>query len=210
MIGRIKGTLLEKAAPELLVDVNGVGYELQAPLSTFADIGALGSVVTLHTHLAVREDAHQLYGFSDTSQRLLFKTLIKVSGVGPKLALAILSGMDVQLFAQCIHQQDVTALTKLPGVGKKTAERLIIEMKDRLTEWQAPAPLWQAADDQDRSSERQQKQEAESALIALGYKPQEASRMLSKIDRDITSSEDMIRAALRNSMGVGAGSGAKA
>lgn len=201
MIGRLQGILLEKSAPELLVDVHGVGYELQAPMSTFAMLGNLGDSVLLYTHLAIREDAHQLYGFSDKSQRTLFRTLIKVSGVGPKLALAILSGMDVNAFASCVHNQDTVALTKLPGVGKKTAERLIVEMKDRLKEWQAPAPLWQAADQVEQASADQILQEAESALVALGYKPAEAARMLNKVAGESSSAEELIRQALKQTLG---------
>ena len=132
MIGRLSGVLLEKQAPDLLIDVNGVGYEVQAPLSSFLDIGQVGSNITLLTHFVVREDAKLLYGFSDKMQRTMFRTLIKVSGVGPKLALGILSSMDADTFARCIQNHEVTALTKLPGVGKKTAERLIVEMQDRL------------------------------------------------------------------------------
>ena len=200
MIGRLQGIILEKQAPELLIDVNGVGYEVQAPISTFATLGQTGSVAVLYTHLAIREDAHQLYGFSDKSQRTLFRTLIKVSGVGPKLALAILSGMDVNSFAACVHAEDVTALTKLPGVGKKTAERLIVEMRDRLKEWQAPSPLWAAADAADKASVDAMLLEAEGALIALGYKPQDASKMLNKVSGAETP-EEMIRLALRNTLG---------
>ncbi|MDF1763457.1 MAG: Holliday junction branch migration protein RuvA [Oleibacter sp.] len=201
MIGRLQGVILEKQAPDILIDVQGIGYEVQAPLSTFAVLGAVGSKITLHTHLTIREDAHLLYGFSDKSERSLFRTLIKVSGVGPKLALAILSGMDVNAFAHCVHSEDVTSLTRLPGVGKKTAERLIVEMKDRLKEWQAPAPLWAAADATETQAQDQMLAEAESALVALGYKPQEASKMLIKVSDQCSTSEDMIRQALRSSMG---------
>ncbi len=201
MIGRLQGVIVEKQAPELLLDVNGVGYEIQAPISTFAMLGKAGSQATLYTHLAIREDAHQLYGFSDKAQRTLFRTLIKVSGVGPKLALAILSGMDVNAFALCVHNEDVTALTKLPGVGKKTAERLIVEMRDRLKEWQAPAPLWAAADQADRAVQDNMLLEAESALIALGYKPQDAAKMLNKVAAQADSSEDLIRLALKSTLG---------
>ncbi|MCA6062283.1 Holliday junction branch migration protein RuvA [Thalassolituus marinus] len=201
MIGRLQGVIVEKQAPELLLDVNGVGYEIQAPISTFAMLGKAGSQATLYTHLAIREDAHQLYGFSDKAQRTLFRTLIKVSGVGPKLALAILSGMDVNAFALCVHNEDVSALTKLPGVGKKTAERLIVEMRDRLKEWQAPAPLWAAADQADRAVQDNMLLEAESALIALGYKPQDAAKMLNKVAAEADSSEDLIRLALKSTLG---------
>ncbi|CCK76714.1 MAG: Holliday junction branch migration protein RuvA [Oleispira antarctica] len=200
MIGRLSGVLIEKQAPDLLIDVNGVGYEVQAPLSSFLDIGALGSKITLLTHLVVREDAQLLYGFSDKMQRTMFRTLIKVSGVGPKLALGILSSMDADTFARCIQNHEVAALTKLPGVGKKTAERLIVEMQDRLKEWQTQAPLWAAVEQSDTANRNHLLSEAEAALISLGYKPQEATKMLSKMPTDIDSSEDMIRRALKGMM----------
>ncbi|QQD24514.1 Holliday junction branch migration protein RuvA [Venatoribacter cucullus] len=200
MIGRLQGVIVEKQAPELLLDVNGVGYEILAPISTFAMLGAIGSPATLYTHLSIREDAHQLYGFSDKNQRTLFRTLIKVSGVGPKMALAILSGMDAKAFAICVHNEDIAALTKLPGVGKKTAERLIVEMRDRLTEWDAPAPLWVAADSSEQASTDAMLREAEGALVALGYKPQDAAKMLNKVAAQASSPEDMIRLALRSTL----------
>src|SRR5690606_29183526 len=184
MIGRLQGIILEKQAPELLLDVNGVGYELLAPISTFALLGRVGEPATLYTHLAIREDAHQLYGFVQKSDRTLFRTLIKVSGVGPKLALGILSGMDIEAFANCIQHEDLKSLTKLPGVGKKTAERLIIEMRDRLKEWQSSAPLWAQVEQNEKAQADAMLQEAESALIALGYKPQDASKMLLKVAKD--------------------------
>ena len=136
MIDFLIGTLVEKSAPNLTLDVNGVGYELQASLSTFTVLPGIGESVKLLTHFVVREDAQLLYAFADPIERKLFRTLIKVNGVGPKLALAILSGMDVAAFNRCILANDVKSLTRLPGVGKKTAERLIIEMKDRMSEWQ--------------------------------------------------------------------------
>lgn len=200
MIGRLQGVIVEKQAPELLLDVKGVGYEILAPISTFAMLGAIGSPATLYTHLSIREDAHQLYGFSDKNQRTLFRTLIKVSGVGPKMALAILSGMDAKAFAICVHNEDIAALTKLPGVGKKTAERLIVEMRDRLTEWDAPAPLWVAADSSEQASADAMLREAEGALVALGYKPQDAAKMLNKVAAQANSPEDMIRLALRSTL----------
>ncbi|MFC3679051.1 Holliday junction branch migration protein RuvA [Bacterioplanoides pacificum] len=201
MIGRLQGIILEKQAPDLLIDVNGVGYEVQAPLSTFVSLGKTGDVAVVYTHLAIREDAHQLYAFSDKGQRTLFRTLIKVSGVGPKLALAILSGMDVNAFAACVHAEDVTALTKLPGVGKKTAERLIVEMRDRLKEWQAPAPLWAAVDAAEQAGQNQLLAEAEGALVALGYKPTDAAKMLNKVAADGLSAEELIRLALKSTLG---------
>jgi len=200
MIGRLSGVLIEKQAPDLLIDVNGVGYEVQAPLSSFLDIGPIGGKITLLTHMVVREDAQLLYGFSDKMQRTMFRTLIKVSGVGPKLALGILSSMDADTFARCIQNHEVTALTKLPGVGKKTAERLIVEMQDRLKEWQTQAPLWAAVEQTEVNNRNHLLAEAESALISLGYKPQEATKMLSKMPDDINSSEEMIRRALKGMM----------
>lgn len=200
MIGRLSGVLIEKQAPDLLIDVNGVGYEVQAPLSSFLDIGPVGGKITLLTHMVVREDAQLLYGFSDKMQRTMFRTLIKVSGVGPKLALGILSSMDADTFARCIQNHEVTALTKLPGVGKKTAERLIVEMQDRLKEWQTQAPLWAAVEQTEVNNRNHLLAEAESALISLGYKPQEATKMLSKMPDDINSSEEMIRRALKGMM----------
>ena len=200
MIGRLQGLILEKQAPQLLIDVMGVGYEVQAPLSTFAVLGGLGEAVVLHTHLAIREDAHQLFGFADKAERTLFRTLIKVSGVGPKLALAILSGMDAASFAACVHEENVTALTRLPGVGKKTAERLIVEMRDRLKEWQSPAPSLLSESQPSVPSRDQMLAEAESALVALGYKPQEAGKMLMKVPDTFTTAEELIREALRSSM----------
>ena len=200
MIGRLSGVLIEKQAPDLLIDVNGVGYEVQAPLSSFLDIGPVGSKITLLTHFVVREDAQLLYGFSDKMQRTMFRTLIKVSGVGPKLALGILSSMDADTFARCIQNHEVAALTKLPGVGKKTAERLIVEMQDRLKEWRTQAPLWAAAEQTEVAGRNHLLAEAEGALISLGYKPQEAAKMLSKMPADIVSSEEMIRRALKGAM----------
>lgn len=200
MIGRLSGVLIEKQAPDLLIDVNGVGYEVQAPLSSFLDIGQVGSKITLLTHFVIREDAQLLYGFSDKMQRTMFRTLIKVSGVGPKLALGILSSMDADTFARCIQNHEVTALTKLPGVGKKTAERLIVEMQDKLKEWQTKAPLWAAVEQTGTDSRNHLLADAESALISLGYKPQEAAKMLSKMPAEINSSEEMIRRALKGMM----------
>ena len=135
MIGRIKGVLLSKKPPVLLVDVHGVGYEIDAPMSTFYQLGETGSDVVLHTHLVVREDAHQLFGFATETERRLFRALIKVTGVGAKMALTILSGSSADEFARYVQDNDTASLTRLPGVGKKTAERLIVEMRDRLTDW---------------------------------------------------------------------------
>lgn len=200
MIGRLTGTLTEKNPPMLLVDVNGVGYEVQAPMSTIFQLPALKSPVTLFTHLIVSEHAQYLCGFLSDDERRLFRTLIKVNGVGPKLALTILSGISVEEFARCVHEDDTKTLVKLPGVGKKTAERLIIEVRDKLQDWVTgtlPATNPNAAmlNMSDASSE------AVSALIALGYKPQQAGKMVQQAERGQAggtgSSEDLIRAALK-------------
>lgn len=197
MIGRLTGILLEKQPPQLLVDVNGVGYEVDAPMSTFYQLPAVGEKVTLHTHLIVREDAHLLCGFATTQERQLFRHLIKISSVGAKLALTILSGISASEFARSVQQKDAAALTRLPGVGKKTAERLIIEMRDRLDDLPVtlePESEPPAADGhQTGTAER----DALSALVALGYKPQEASRLLQHVATEGLGSEDIIRLALK-------------
>jgi Holliday junction DNA helicase RuvA len=198
MIGRITGVLLEKLAPELLIDVNGVGYEVQSPMTTIYQLPELGQSVTLHTHLVVREDAQLLYGFASQGERSLFRALIKVNGVGPKLALTILSGIETDDFVRSVRDADTVALVRLPGVGKKTAERLVIEMKDRLKDWQVDGTATEA-NDLIKSNVNGHIAEAESALIALGYKPQDASKAIAAVkDDNITSSEVLIRSALKN------------
>ena len=200
MIGRIKGTLIEKQAPWLLVDVSGVGYEIEAPMTTFYRLPETGKELTLHTHFVVREDAQLLYGFYEKNERELFRVLIKVNGVGPKMALAILSGMEGQEFVRCVQDHDINTLVKLPGVGKKTAERLVIEMQDRVkefTEWQ-PEPILPGATAAHARNNKVEISEAESALVALGYKPQEASRAIAALDTEGMRSEDIIRLALKN------------
>lgn len=200
MIGRLRGVLVEKQPPSLILDVKGVGYELEAPMSTFYRLPELGQEVTLITHFVVREDAQLLYGFSDKSERQLFRSLIRVNGVGPKLALAILSGMEAEMFARCVHEQDATMLTRIPGVGKKTAERLIVEMKDRLNEWQpALAALEQAATSKapGTNARHDPVQDAVSALIALGYRPQDASKAIAGVEAEGLNTDQLIRLALR-------------
>ena len=199
MINYLVGKLVEKSTPWLVIEVNGVGYDVQASLNTFTDLPALGAEIKLLTHFVVREDAQLLYGFADQSERQLFRTLIKVNGVGAKLALAILSGMDAAAFSHCIIASDVASLTRLPGVGKKTAERLIVEMKDRLQEWHVDLHAEQiGVEGSTSSSQSVILAEAETALIALGYKPVEASKSLAKLDfSEIDSSEAAIRAALK-------------
>jgi len=197
MIGRLHGILLEKQAPELLIDVNGVGYEVLAPMTTHYLLPAINHPVTLHTHLVVREDAQQLFGFATLDQRALFRELIKVSGVGPKLALTILSGMDVEDFVRCVRDNNLAALTRLPGVGKKTAERLLIEMRDRLKGWSADGVAVR-----DGAAvlgvSINAVAEAEAALVSLGYKPADASKSIAAIKSEGLTAEALIRHALKN------------
>lgn len=196
MIGRIRGILLEKHAPQLLIDVNGIGYDVSAPMSTFYNLPELDATITLHTHLVVREDAHTLYGFGTENERAMFRALIKVNGVGAKLALTILSGISAEDFIVCITDSNIAGLTRLPGVGKKTAERLIVEMRDKLKDWEMPgestsgqsAALLQPAD---------AVADAVSALVALGYKPPEASKMVRVVETKDLASEEIIRQALQ-------------
>ena len=196
MIGLLRGKILAKQPPSLLLDVQGVGYEVDAPMTTFYDLPEVGAEVTLFTHLAVREDAHTLYGFIALSDRSLFRSLLKVNGVGARLALTILSGMSAQSFIACVQAGDADALVKLPGIGKKTAERLIIELRDRLEGAAAAgstphkATLVQASPVED----------AVTALVGLGYKPQEASKMVRLIDTAEMSSEEIIRSALQTTL----------
>ena len=186
----------------LLIDVNGVGYEVEAPMSTFYQLPETGQAVVLHTHLVVREDAQLLFGFASESERRLFRTLIKVNGVGAKMALAILSGTSADEFARCVQDGDTATLVRLPGVGKKTAERLIVEMRDRLSDWESslsqpmslPGTAPQVVDG------NQQTRDAISALVALGYKPPEASRMVSRVESEGMNSEAIIRAALKQAI----------
>ncbi|MFV9656509.1 Holliday junction branch migration protein RuvA [Pseudomonas sp. NY15366] len=198
MIGRLRGTLAEKQPPHLLLDVNGVSYELEVPMTTLYRLPAVGEPVTLHTHLVVREDAHLLYGFFEKRERELFRELIRLNGVGPKLALALMSGLEVDELVRCVQAQDTAALVKVPGVGKKTAERLLVELKDRFKAWESIpsiAPL--VVEPQLAQAVSSAENDAVSALISLGYKPQEASRAVAAVKEDGMSSEDLIRRALR-------------
>ena len=200
MIGRLRGTVLHKQAPDLLLDVAGVGYELLASMTTFIDLPEVDKEVILFTHLIVREDAHTLFAFSSEKERALFRLLLKVNCVGPKMALAIVSGMTANEFAERVHSGDVVGLTKLPGVGKKTAERLIIEMRDRLPE---PSEASETGDLLTPSNPRKLENEAVDALLALGYKPAQASKMVASSlkNNDSTSSvEEIIRDALKASL----------
>lgn len=198
MIGRITGILLEKQPPQLLIDVQGVGYELEAPMSTFYQLPANGEKVVLHTHMVVREDAQLLYGFYAESERSMFRSLIRINGVGPKLALTILSGVSADEFTRCIMENDARALTALPGVGKKTAERLIVELRDKLdSDVSLPAAATPAGV---TPAPTNPVSDAVSALIALGYKAQEASRMVRAVDSDGLSTEAIIKAALQGTV----------
>lgn len=197
MIGQLRGKLLHKQAPDLLLDVGGVGYELLASMTTFIDLPEINDEVTLFTHLIVREDAHTLYAFSSLEERALFRVLLRVNGVGPKMALAIVSGMTANEFALLVHADDVAGLTKLPGVGKKTAERLIIEMRDRLPK---PEDSVESINSSQRMSSRNQEDEAIAALLALGYKPTQASKMVSKFSNPDISVEEVVRKALKASL----------
>jgi Holliday junction DNA helicase RuvA len=197
MIGRLRGEIVYKHPPQLMLDVGGVGYELESPMSTFYDLPAVGETVTLVTHLAVRDDAQILYGFLRDGDRALFRNLLKVTGVGARMALAILSGMDAQRFALCVQQEDVTALTRLPGIGKKTAQRLVMEMRDRLDSLPAGPPAGLPAAVPAGSGEDDALTDAVSALTALGYKPVDANRMARAVDDGAKTSEEIIRAALK-------------
>jgi Holliday junction DNA helicase RuvA len=197
MIGRLRGEIVYKKPPRLMLDVAGVGYEVEAPMSTFDTLPEAGAKVTLLTHLAIRDDAHVLYGFAKEGERGLFRALLKVNGVGAKMALAILSGMNAEEFARCVQTVDSAALVRLPGVGKKTAERLIVEMRDRLDQLDLGAgpahfPGRAAASRRETSAS-----EAVSALAALGYKPVEAQRMIRNVEAPGLDSEELIRAALK-------------
>lgn len=197
MIGRLTGTLAAKQPPVLLIDVGGVGYELEAPLSTFYDLPAVGERVTLHTHLVVRDDAHLLFGFGDEAERRLFRVLLRVSGVGARMALAVLSGMSAEDFARSIETDDVTALTRVPGIGRKTAQRLIVEMRDRLDDDLRdvlPAAGGTAAAEAAGGSAVG---DAIAALVALGYRHAEAERMIRAVPTEGRSTEAIIRAALQ-------------
>jgi Holliday junction DNA helicase RuvA len=199
MIGFLRGRLLQKHPPALLVDVGGVGYELEAPMSTFYALPAVGEEVKLHTHLVVREDAHLLYGFATEAERRLFRDLLRVSGVGPKIGLALLSGMTVDAFLLCVEAQDVEALVRVPGIGRKTSERLLVEMRDRIRALgeggavpgvAGPAPGGGGAAG-----------EAFAAMVALGYRPTEVARLLKSVRTDGAATEEIIREALKLAAG---------
>ena len=189
MIGFLRGTLVSKQPPALTVDVGGVGYELQAPMSTFYQLPDTGQPVNVLTHMLVRDDAHTLYGFVTNAERALFRNLLKVSGVGARVSLAILSGITVEGFRDCVLNKDAATLVRLPGIGRKTAERLLVEMADRLPP--------EDVDALSATGETASRGEAFNALLALGYKPGEVTRMLKQFDASELSTEDIIKQALR-------------
>ena len=203
MIGRLRGILLEKQPPELLIEVNGIGYEVQMPMSCFYELPNVGEEAIIYTHFIVREDAQLLYGFNTVKERALFREVIKANGVGPKLGLGILSGMTASQFVACVEREDISTLVKLPGVGKKTAERLVVEMKDRLKGWSAGdlfTPFTDAAlvDNAAQSHQSNAEEEAVSALLSLGYKPVQASKLVSQVAKPGMTSEELIKNALKS------------
>jgi Holliday junction DNA helicase RuvA len=203
MIGRIRGTLAEKQPPEILVDVAGVGYEIHMPMTSFYQLPAVGEEVVVYTHFVVREDAQLLFGFADKMERGLFRELIKANGVGPKLGLAILSGMSATQFLASVQNEDVSALVSLPGIGKKTAERLVVELKDRLAKFgkaqsiAVPPPSADLLSPNTIVEVNDAREEAQSALIALGYKPAQASKLVESVYTQGMESEALIREALK-------------
>ncbi|HEV7985845.1 MAG TPA: Holliday junction branch migration protein RuvA [Steroidobacteraceae bacterium] len=201
MIGSLSGLLAFRSPPHLLLEVGGIGYEVEAPMSTFYSLPAVGQPTRLLTHLVVREDAHVLYGFATAQERSLFRNLLKVSGVGPRIALAILSGVTAEAFAQAVRAEDAATLTRIPGVGRKIAERLIIEMRDRLEDASVIAAAAALGADAQRLEPGTQA-EAYSALVALGYKPVEATRLLKALGSDSAtlSTEELIRRALQSAV----------
>ena len=193
MIGYLEGTLLHKHPPRLVVVVHGIGYELEAPLGTFYDLPEPGAVVRLHTHLQVREDAHLLFGFSDIRQRDLFRMLLRVSGIGPRVALAVMSGMSADDLVDCVRNDDLARLVRVPGIGRKTAERLILDLRDRLA---GPGPGGEPTLSGVTGRVPTAREDAVSALIALGYQAAEANQAVGRIDGDAGGSEELIRQAL--------------
>lgn len=201
MIGRIRGVLVEKHAPEIVIEVGGIAYEIQAPMSVFYKILEVGTELILYTHFIVREDAQLLYGFNTKNERELFRTLIKVNGVGPKLGLTLLSGIECHEFVRCVNNNDSDTLVKLPGVGKKTAERLIVEMRGKLDKWITPPLLKGVLSNMSESADNTilcVEEEAVSALVSLGYKPQQATKVVKTLYCDGVTSEELIRKSLKS------------
>lgn len=194
MIGSLRGVLLKKEPPFLLLEVGGIGYEVEAPMSTCFQLPEVGQQVYLQTHLLVREDQHTLFGFSTDIERRLFRDLLRVSGVGAKTALGVLSGMTVEAFVRAVETEDIAALVRMPGIGRKTAERLVIEMRDRVRH---PA-LSGSTGSGGGAAPSEPRAEALDALAALGYKAPEARRMLERVPDTVISTEDLLRAVLRS------------
>lgn len=197
MIGKIRGILVEKKPPEIQVDVAGITYEVQVPMSTLYVLPELGKELTLHTHFVVRDDAQLLYGFYDAKDKVMFRSLIKVNGVGPKMALGILSSMEADEFVRTVRNNDINAMVKMPGIGKKTAERLLIEMRDRIKDW---ANVDEVGAEQESPVPSSITNDAETALVSLGYKPQQAARAIAqvlKVSSGINDSEELIRQSLK-------------
>jgi Holliday junction DNA helicase RuvA len=201
MISRLSGILIDKDSAQIVLDVQGVGYAVDVPLTTYYQLPNTHELLTLWTHLSVREDAHQLFGFHEREQRNVFLLLIKVSGVGPKLALTILSGMDVSALRNCLQREDIATLTRIPGIGKKTAERLVIELRDKLDKFSILLPGERKAANVALLPEATASEEAMSALVALGYKPLEAQRAVNAVKSDSNLNSDdtatLVRAALK-------------
>ena len=198
MIGQIEGTIIEKNPPEILVEVAGITYEILVPMSTLYQLPESGELVRLHTHFSVREDAQTLYGFFDAETKKMFRSLVRVNGVGPKMALGILSGMSVEDFVQAVRNNDSEAMVRMPGIGKKTAERLMIEMRDKMIEWGSDDNVGSDLSSQIKSSFTK---DAEIAMINLGYKPQQAARAIAqvlKVNPEINDSEELIRFSLKS------------
>ena len=198
MIGQIEGTIIEKNPPEILVEVAGITYEILVPMSTLYQLPESGELVRLHTHFSVREDAQTLYGFFDAETKKMFRSLVRVNGVGPKMALGILSGMSVEDFVQAVRNNDSEAMVRMPGIGKKTAERLMIEMRDKMIEWGSDDNVGSDLSSQTKSSFTK---DAEIAMINLGYKPQQAARAIAqvlKVNPEINDSEELIRISLKS------------
>jgi Holliday junction DNA helicase RuvA len=197
VIGKIRGILVEKKPPEIQVDVAGITYEVQVPMSTLYVLPELGKELTLHTHFVVRDDAQLLYGFYDAKDKVMFRSLIKVNGVGPKMALGILSSMEADEFVRTVRNNDINAMVKMPGIGKKTAERLLIEMRDRIKDW---ANVDEVGAEQESPVPSSITNDAETALVSLGYKPQQAARAIAqvlKVSSGINDSEELIRQSLK-------------
>ncbi|MEH6596779.1 MAG: Holliday junction branch migration protein RuvA [Colwellia polaris] len=202
MIGRLRGTLIEKMAPEILIECHGIGYEVTMPMTSIYALGEVNQEATLYTHFVVREDAQLLYGFANKVERKLFRLLIKVNGVGPKLGLAILSGMSADQFVSCVIQDDLSTIVKIPGVGKKTAERLLIEMRDKLKDWQTDSSdalvhMMPTDVNQANTFVSDNKGDAINALVSLGYSQQQADKAVKSVFEANKTSEDLIRNALK-------------